>query len=1015
MEVAGLLIGTVALVGTFKDCIDLFSYISASRSFGRDAELLDTKLDVEKVLLLQWADRVRLLSCDFDNRLNDPRTTQTISRVLASIRLLLSESSSLQQRYGLTPVTENIVTEVTPIISGPRMACFIKEFCALNVQVGSGSKHIPAKEKIRWVIRDKAKFEVLIGELSSFIIKLNDLTPAERTITISMTTEDLENITSLQKLQLVLEASANSKKGLSKLAGRTKENQQKILDALWHHTITERVDSLKDAHGKTFRWVLNPPRQDDEWDDLSAWLRFGSGIYWLSGKAGSGKSTLMKYLLHHDLAHKLLEKWAGDDSLSVCSFFFWALGTSQQQSQQGLMRMLLYQVLDADSSLILKLLPNSWRQLQSNEPDKWNGLSSIELKEAFQKLATVQLAKRKFFFIIDGLDEYAGSSADGVDFIQGLVRNSNIKVLLSSRPIPDCVQAFSSNPKLRLQDLTREDIAAYVDDVIGSHQYMQNFATSETIQFEELRSDICRKASGVFLWVILACRSLCDGFAAYDSISELQSRVDELPPELEDLFQHMLDNIEPRYKSHATKLLRICQQSKLKDLPIPTLGLAIIEQNDVSLGAIPSLRQISNKEREEKCRVLEGRLRSRCCGLLELAYFRKPYEFWETSAICSCTCPNGGHVSVVDSTVEFIHRSVLEFLTLPDVWHLSCLVIKDEFFEASAVLSCMWFYMAEAKMMRLGSRQHNFEDSTDIIKEAFRLLSATDSKFLNCITRVFLRYQEQLAMWVLTETKKHSSSIVTDAIRRRWPGSSKGQMLEIIVPLAVEAGMEKFVRSFAIMDLSEAAPRFQAFPLLYHALKKPYLCYIARWEPVTSNEMISYLISSGCDPNEEFLDISGAWKTPWTCFLEIIPKVKTLEAFSMFSDITEIFLNGGANPKASSAPNQPSLYSTVKSLLVSLKGDTKSSTAEFEPTKKRGLELLELIEQKLYPSESKASHQKTRKVFSSSTASSSSRLPIKRRNLRKLGKPPSRLRSSPEQEGPKHRRKRRKTSASKST
>jgi len=726
----------------------------------------------------------------------------------------------------------------------------------------------------------------------------------------------------------------------------------------------------------------------------------------------------MKYLLHRDLTHRLLKKWAGDDPLSVCSFFFWALGTSQQQSQQGLMRMLLYQVLDADSSLILKLLPNSWRQLQSNEPDKWNGPTSIEIREAFQKLATVQLTKRKFFFIIDGLDEYAGSFADGIDFIQGLVSNSNIKVLVSSRPIPDCVQAFSSNPKLRLQDLTREDIAAYVDDVIGSHQYMQNFATSGTMQFKELRSDICKKASGVFLWVILACRSLCDGFAAYDSISELQNRVDELPPELEDLFQHMLDEIEPRYKSHATKLLRICRQSKLaqKDLPVPTLGLAIIEQNDVSLSAIPSLRQMSDKERKERCKVLEGRLRSRCCGLLEVVYSRAPYNFSEmSSAICSCTCPNGGHVSLVDSTVEFIHRSVLEFLTPPDVWHLNCLVIKDEFFEASAVLSCMWFYMAEAKMMRLGSRQHNFEVSTESIGEAFRYLSATDSKSLNCIMRIFLRYEEQLAMWVMTETKKHSSSIVTDAIRGRWPESSKGQMLEIIVPLAVEAGMEKFVRSFAIMDLSEAAPRYQAFPLLYHALKKPYLCYIARWEPVTSNEMISYLISSGCDPNEEFLDISGACTTPWTYFLELFSKVTTLKAFSKLSDTTKVFLNGGASPKAFSAPNQPSLSSTVKSLLVSLKRDTKSSTAEFEPTKKKGLELLELIKKKLYPAESKASYQKTRKAFPSSTASSSSHLPKKRRNLRKVGKPPSRLRSSPEPEEPKHRRKRRKTSASKST
>jgi hypothetical protein len=57
-EVAGLFLGAVALLGTFKDCIDLFSYISAARSLGNDYEILNTKLDIEKTLLLQWADRV---------------------------------------------------------------------------------------------------------------------------------------------------------------------------------------------------------------------------------------------------------------------------------------------------------------------------------------------------------------------------------------------------------------------------------------------------------------------------------------------------------------------------------------------------------------------------------------------------------------------------------------------------------------------------------------------------------------------------------------------------------------------------------------------------------------------------------------------------------------------------------------------------------------------------------------------------------------------------------------------
>lgn len=31
-------------------------------------------------------------------------------------------------------------------------------------------------------------------------------------------------------------------------------------------------------------------------DSIAEWLESGSGVYWISGKAGSGKSTLMKHL-----------------------------------------------------------------------------------------------------------------------------------------------------------------------------------------------------------------------------------------------------------------------------------------------------------------------------------------------------------------------------------------------------------------------------------------------------------------------------------------------------------------------------------------------------------------------------------------------------------------------------------------------------------------------------------------------------------------------------------------------
>jgi hypothetical protein len=42
-EAVGLVVGVVALIGTFEDCIDLFPYLSSSRELGRDYEILGRK------------------------------------------------------------------------------------------------------------------------------------------------------------------------------------------------------------------------------------------------------------------------------------------------------------------------------------------------------------------------------------------------------------------------------------------------------------------------------------------------------------------------------------------------------------------------------------------------------------------------------------------------------------------------------------------------------------------------------------------------------------------------------------------------------------------------------------------------------------------------------------------------------------------------------------------------------------------------------------------------------------
>ncbi|KAK3374724.1 prion-inhibition and propagation-domain-containing protein [Podospora didyma] len=445
-------------------------------------------LDIRKTLFLQWGNRVRIFDPEgHDKRLSDPSTQKTVAKTLSAIQLLLNESNDLQHRYGMAPAREDeVARHAAPILSG-QLAIRLgaaSESCNRRIQQHAQKSVVI---KVRWVIHDKDKFNDLVHQLSFFISSLFDL--------------------------------------------------KKILNLLWFRLIGDRKANVAKAHAKTFVWALYPPSPNVQWDDLSEWLRSGEGVYWISRKAGSGKSTLMKYLFHHPRTTEMLAKWSGSRPLTKASFFLWNLGAPEQHSQEGLAR------------------------------------------------ALFNATTGSYCFFIDGLDEYSGKLGDGVAFINSLVINCNLKVIVSSRPMDQCAQAFSALPSQKLEDLTRDDISRVVDDTIGAHHYMKTLMSQDCIAVRKLVQDFKKKASGVFLWVILACRSLLEGFAAYDYLAELQQRVNELPPELDDLFRHILNKVAQPHRIQGAKLLRICYQIRLLGISehIFTIGLAVLEQSQMDL------------------------------------------------------------------------------------------------------------------------------------------------------------------------------------------------------------------------------------------------------------------------------------------------------------------------------------------------------------------------------------------------------------------------------------------------
>ena len=128
-------------------------------------------------------------------------------------------------------------------------------------------------------------------------------------------------------------------------------------------------------------------------DSFLTWTKLGDQIYHISGKAGSGKSTLMKFLCQHSRVQQELNSWAGDNKLVFAQFFFWNSGDKLQMSLEGLYRTILFETLKQYPELIPENFPDQWDLLGSEEAGFEGTLFRFpKIKTAFNTL----IGKRTF-------------------------------------------------------------------------------------------------------------------------------------------------------------------------------------------------------------------------------------------------------------------------------------------------------------------------------------------------------------------------------------------------------------------------------------------------------------------------------------------------------------------------------------------------------------------------------------------------------------------------------------------
>lgn len=461
--------------------------------------------------------------------------------------------------------------------------------------------------------------------------------------------------------------------------------------------------------------------------------------------------------------------------------------------------------------------------------------------------------------------------------------STNVKLLISSRPIPACDVAFSGLPRLRLQDLTCDDIKLYVQSEIKDHSRMRTLFEFEPDKAELLMSRLIEKAEGVFLWVKLVVQSLTEGLENYDRMSDLLKRLEELPPDLEGLYRRILQQIPPRYLQEGARLIQILKQSTLVETHNPLHFQELTLALEGKIGHGPET--ISYHQLAEARRYLS----SRCRGLLEV------------------------HQDNRSLLVRYMHQTVNEFLSLPDIW-------------------------TNIKTLASGN---NFDPNVSLCKQSLILMSREFPKHYQCFVNgvmykwkgvvAFCRMAEQSTGRAQTKFVEKLDQIMTSA-QRNAPSMQVGSQGDRNIRGVLDGNChwsEFFddrndergycwyddLPSFAIRyGLAVTAQDMLSRRTLYKRGRR-YLDYAVFPDPVEFEEfinpdMVEFLLQHGARPNDAYLG-SAPWRNALFHIGELWWRLKeTIEIciqeeqplprapnFANWSRIIKLMLKFGADPR----------------------------------------------------------------------------------------------------------------------